>query len=890
MGSLWFDILCMLLLLLPTSCTRAGNASQAGKYSAILGAVDVNATYDYVIVGGGTSGLAVAKRLAEDPAITVAVVEAGGFYELESGNNLNGREVFYAQGKTVGGGSARNVLAYHRGTRESYQRWADTVQDQSFTFDRLLPYFRKSPIFTPSNDSTNQYGSSVSNETEFFGATGGPLHVSYSHYRQPFTPFIQSAMEKLGLKRIGSFNSGALLGFAPLTSTIAPATETRSSSETSFLQAAVDQKQHVILYHHTNARRILFSPNKTATGVLVSTGSGSYTLTARKEVIIAAGVYKSPQILMVSGIGPPATLRRLQIPIVSALNGVGQNLWVCLNWLIALRKLKNNASYLYRSDADFQERQTGPLTNTGVNIIGWEKVPNKYRELLSRSSIRDLAQFPPDWPELELLPIAAATFPVTDKANYASFTIAIVAPLSRGNVSIRSTNITEPPLINPNWLSSKTDQEVAIAGVKVARELALNSGITMGPEVVPGPMIQTDEQILGYLKETAHTIHHAAATCAMGAQSNPMAVVSTTGKVYGVKSLRVVDASTFPILPPGHSQATVCEKTALANWLQRVSFISSSNEQPKTVKARKEVILAAGVFQTPQLLELSGIGDSELLRQLGIEVVLDNKNVGENLQDHAMTGLCAEVKEDIPTGDLRRDPPFKAKAMEMYEKDRTGPLTAGFPSFAFLPLADWADDSDIEARDREGTSYGDVFAVTEPENYAAILVSLPHPFSAGTVHIESKDPTRLPVVDPRFMSHPLDVEVLGRHVKALDQLLAAEPFASLLKAGGRRLPATSPLFTPEALGDESKRLDAAREHARTYIRSTSHPVGTCSMLPLEKGGVVDSRLRVYGVRGLRVVDASVFPMVPRGNIQSTVYTVAERAADFVKDEWSIVER
>lgn len=327
------------------------------------------------------------------------------------------------------------------------------------------------------------------------------------------------------------------------------------------------------------------------------------------------------------------------------------------------------------------------------------------------------------------------------------------------------------------------------------------------------------------------------------------------------------------------------------------------------------------------------MGSPELLKLNGLDVFLDNKNVGENLQDHAMTGLCAEVNDGVPTGDLRRDHSFKAKAMEMYEKDRTGPLTAGFPSFAFLPLAGWAEgkNKDVElllgngpqngSRTEElrpsgreqarllrsmitssdeasvqlclGTSqvhfdkstYADVFAVTEPENYAAILVSLPHPFSAGTVHINSPDPRQPPVIDPKFMSQPLDAEVLGRHMKALDQLLAAEPFAGLLKPGGRRLPADSPLFAPEAKESESKHLEAAREHAHKYIRSTSHPVGTCAMLPRDKGGVVDPRLRVYGIRGLRIVDASVFPMVPRGNIQSTVYAVAERAADFVKEEW-----
>lgn len=124
-----------------------------------------------------------------------------------------------------------------------------------------------------------------------------------------------------------------------------------------------------------------------------------------------------------------------------------------------------------------------------------------------------MAQFPSDWPELELLPLAAATFPVNDTADYASFTIADVAPLSRGNVSINSTNTSDQPLISPNWLLSETDQEVAVAGFKIARDVAAGTGITVGPEVAPGPLVQTDLQILEYLRRTAYTIHHAAATC-----------------------------------------------------------------------------------------------------------------------------------------------------------------------------------------------------------------------------------------------------------------------------------------------------------------------------------------------------------------------------------------
>ena len=184
-----------------------------------------------------------------------------------------------------------------RGTRGSYQKWADTVEDQSFTFDRLLPYFKKSPKYTPSNDLTGRSGLNSSTDAAFFSPTGGPLHVSYSRYRQPFTPFVQSAMSKIGLKSIGGFNGGTLLGYARYSTTIDPKTEKRSSSETSFLQAAVTEQEPVVVYSHTSAQKILFGRNRTATSVLVYTGSEGYILTARKEVIVAAGVVRGPWIM-----------------------------------------------------------------------------------------------------------------------------------------------------------------------------------------------------------------------------------------------------------------------------------------------------------------------------------------------------------------------------------------------------------------------------------------------------------------------------------------------------------------------------------------------------------------------------------------------------------------
>ena len=175
------------------------------------------------------------------------------------------------------------------------------------------------------------------------------MQVSLGRYIQPFTPFIQSAFTKLELKSIETFNGGALLGSALYTSTIDPRTVNRNSSETSFPRAAANQSEHVVVYNHANAPKILFSLNRRATGVQVARAGDTYDLTAKKEIIIAAGVvsrlvneelecqrprtngaeFKTAQLLMVSDIGPPKVLQRLKIPLIFALKGVGQNLWVC---------------------------------------------------------------------------------------------------------------------------------------------------------------------------------------------------------------------------------------------------------------------------------------------------------------------------------------------------------------------------------------------------------------------------------------------------------------------------------------------------------------------------------------------------------------------------------
>ncbi|KAI4129720.1 MAG: hypothetical protein LQ338_002104 [Usnochroma carphineum] len=353
-----------------------------------------------------------------------------------------------------------------------------------------------------------------------------------------------------------------------------------------------------------------------------------------------------------------------------------------------------------------------------------------------------------------------------------------------------------------------------------------------------------------------------------------------------------------------------------------ISFVHNGAQSVQT--AKKEVILCAGAIQSPQLLEVSGIGNSALLQSYNIEVVLDNPHVGENLQDHPMTGISFEVIDGLPTIDMIRDPQVIQGAMEAYQASRQGPLTSGFHSVASLPVVEFLSEegrselsrlldtnikstspsaepsvskqhtilrSVLESPSESSVIIGmgasqmhfdkslqkDIYAITEPENYVSFLVALAQPFSRGSVHIKSASISDPPDIDPRYLSHPLDLEILARHVKYIPTIAATEPLASLIKDGGRRLPD----------GIDLDSLDSAKEYCKRNIITNNHPCGTCAMLPLEQGGVTDSRLRVYWVEGLRVVDASIFPMIPRGNIQSSVYAVAERAADLIKEDWGI---
>ncbi|KAL6716047.1 hypothetical protein ACLMJK_007009 [Lecanora helva] len=548
--------------------------------------------FDYVIIGGGTAGLTVAERLSEDPNVAVAVIEAGGFYELDDGNvstipafylknfnqtpvadtiqplidwgyitepqaGLANRKFHYSQGKTLGGSSGRNSNIFTRGTKGFYQRWANLVGDQSWSWDEIFPYFKKSVDFTPPNKAKMGVNADIPYDSAAYGP-GGPLHVSYSNYYQPMNPGLIKGFEDLNFSAQTGFSSGRMDGYGYLAVSITPETQLKDSSETAFMTNALNNSKFRV-YKDTIAKKILFD-GTTATGVQVETAGLSYTLGASKEVIVSAGVTRSPQMLMVSGIGPKQMLAQHNIPVIVD-RPVGQN-WQdhCAFEFQYAMKVPGNAAlegdqqYLEQATQAFLTTQTGPLTNWGGDLLGFEKLPNPYRKALNQSALRDLAQFADDQPEIEWL--IASHGPQMATSSYVTFTPAIAAVISKGTIGLRSADPADNPIIDPKTFSSPTEQALGVQIYKRLQEFVNATGLTTGPELKVGPL-NTDAEILEGIKQTALPWYHGVASCPMGRQNDTNAIVDSNGKVFGVKGVRVIDASVIPLIAPGHSAAIV---------------------------------------------------------------------------------------------------------------------------------------------------------------------------------------------------------------------------------------------------------------------------------------------------------------------------------------------